>query len=308
MKHLWKVLSLALAVCLCLTAMAFAEDGVTVTYVTSPLNAPSVVEKSGSWLENALSMPVNYAEITSGADQTAALASGDIQILNAVGGTSVILAAANGADIKVLSMYSRSPAAFMLFSADETIASPEDLKGKTIAGPKGTNLHELLAAYLATAGMTMDDVDFVSMDIPSALSALEGGSVDCALLAGAAAYNCMASGKHLVTNGEGLIAATILTATSQEYYDAHTDVIDTFLKTQEEIVTWMGENHDEVIAMAAEELGLDAEAVESMYVMYDFTPAVSDEDVASLQKTADFMYDAGMIEEPYDVSALFLSK
>ena len=251
MKHLWKVLSLALAVCLCLTAVAFAEDGITVTYVTSPLNAPSIVEKNSSWLENALGMPVNYAEITSGADQTAALASGDIQILNAVGGTSVILAAANGADIKVLSMYSRSPAAFMLFSADETISSPEDLKGKTLAGPKGTNLHELLAAYLATAGMTMDDVDFVSMDIPSALSALEGGSVDCALLAGAAAYNCMASGKHLVTNGEGLIAATILTATSQEYYDAHTDVIDTFLKTQEEIVTWMGENHDEVIAMAA---------------------------------------------------------
>ena len=67
-------------------------------------------------------------------------------------------------------------------------------------------------------------------------------------------------------------------------------MIDTFLKTQEEIVTWMGENHDEVIAMAAEELGLDAEAVESMYGTYDFTPAVSDEDVASLQKTADFMY------------------
>ena len=48
MKHLWKVLSLALAVCLCLTAVAFAEDGITVTYVTSPLNAPSIVEKNGS--------------------------------------------------------------------------------------------------------------------------------------------------------------------------------------------------------------------------------------------------------------------
>lgn len=308
MKQLWKLLSLALALCLCLTCVAFAEDGVAITYVTSPLNAPSIVEKSGAWLENALGMPVTYAEITSGADQTAALASGDIQILNAVGGTSVILAAANGADIKVLSMYSRSPAAFMLFSADESIVSPEDLKGKTIAGPKGTNLHELLAAYLATAGMTMDDVDFVSMDIPSSLSALEGGSVDCALLAGAAAYNCMASGKHLVTNGEGLIAATILTATSQEYYDAHGDVIDTFLQTQAEIVRWMDENHDEVISLAAAELGLDAEAVESMYGMYNFDPTVSEEDIASLQKTADFMYDADMIEAPYDVSALFLSK
>ena len=81
----------------------------------------------------------SYSELTSGADQTAALASGSIQILNAVGGTSVILAAANGADIKIISMYSTSPGAFQLYSADPEINSPEDLKGKTIAGPKGTN-------------------------------------------------------------------------------------------------------------------------------------------------------------------------
>ena len=53
-----------------------------------------------------MGIEVDYAELTSGADQTQALASGDVQVLYAVGGTSVILSAANGADIKVLNMYS----------------------------------------------------------------------------------------------------------------------------------------------------------------------------------------------------------
>ena len=147
---------------------------------------------------------VKYAEITSGADQTQALAAGDVQVLYAVGATSVILSAANHADIKVLNMYSRSPKAFCMYSKDESISSPEDLRGKTIAGPVGTNLHELLAAYLATADMTVDDVNFVNMGIPEAKAGLEGGSVDVALLAGAAAYQTQQQGYHLITDGEGL--------------------------------------------------------------------------------------------------------
>lgn len=300
-----KTIALVLVLMLAVSAMA---EGIMITYVTSPLNVPSIVEKSTSWLAGNLDMDVEYAQIDSGADQTAALASGDIQILNAVGGTSVILAAANGADIKVISMYSRSPEAFMMFSNDETMTTPESLRGKTIAGPKGTNLHELLVAYLATADMTIDDVDYISMDIPSSLAALEGESIDVALLAGAAAYNCMVGGKHLITTGKDLIAATILTATTQEYYDTNKEVVEKFLETQNEIVAYMEENHDEVMAMAAEELGLDVEAVESMYAMYDFNPEISEEDLVALQGTEQFMLNSGMIEYTVDVHDIILER
>ncbi len=143
-------------------------DKLTLTYVTSPLNVPTIIEKNKGIFARDLGemgISVDYAEINSGADQTQALASGDVQILYGVGATSVILSAANGADIKVLNMYSRSPKAFALYSADESLTSPESLKGKTIAGPAGTNLHELLAAYLAKGGLSIEDVDYVNMGI-----------------------------------------------------------------------------------------------------------------------------------------------
>lgn len=311
-----KLLALALSLVLVFSLAGCASekpqytvDKVTATYVQSPLNVPSIIEKSQGSLAakyETMGLGFAYSDLNSGADQTAALASGDIQILNAVGGTSVILAAANGADVKIISMYSRSPEAFMLFSGDEGINSPEALRGKTVAGPKGTILHELLVAYLASGDMTQDDVNFVSMDIPSALAALEGGSVDAALIAGPAAYNCLKGGKNLVTNGEGLVNATIVTATSQKFYDENPAIIDAFVENQKSILAYMSESNDEALTIAAEAIDMDIEAVREMYVMYDFSMDITDSDIESLDQTMDFLLANDMIETEVDVKALVL--
>jgi len=285
---------------------ATSIDKLTVTYVTSPLNVPTIIEKDQGIFEKELGVPVEYAELTSGADQTQALASGDVQVLYAVGATSVILSAANGADIKVLNMYSRSPKAFCMYSKDDTLTSPESLKGKTIAGPTGTNLHELLVSYLAQADMTLDDVNYVNMSIPDAKAGLDGGSVDVALLAGAAAYNAEKQGCHKVIDGEGLIKAIIAVATTQKFYDEHPEVIAQFEKSQQEIADFMKENPDETISIVAKELDLDEEAVKDMYGYYDFSLDISDDDKEGFQKTADFMLESGMIDEPLDVNTLFI--
>ncbi|HZK01472.1 MAG TPA: NrtA/SsuA/CpmA family ABC transporter substrate-binding protein [Anaerovoracaceae bacterium] len=316
-----KMLSIILAVAMIFLLSACGEnqnsngdytvDTVTMTYVKAPLNVPSIVEKARGDFESAYSdmgLGFAYSELTSGADQTAALASGDIQILNAVGSASVILSAANGADIKIISMYSTSPKAFQLYSADDSISSPMDLRGKTIAGPKGTILHELLVSYLGTADMNIEDVDFISMDIPSAFAALESGSIDCALQAGADAYNCFEAGYHLVTDGQGLTDGTILTATTRDFYDKNKDIIDTFLSVQQDILDFIEQNKDEAVSMAAEATGLEEKIVEEMFTYYDFRMNVTDEDIVSMQNTADFMLSSGLIENAVDVTDLLLSR
>lgn len=281
-------------------------DKLTVTYVTSPLNVPTIIEKDQGIFEKELGVPVEYAELTSGADQTQALASGDVQVLYAVGATSVILSAANGADIKVLNMYSRSPKAFCMYSKDETLTTPESLKGKTIAGPTGTNLHELLVSYLAQAGMTLDDVNYVNMTIPDAKAGLDGGSVDVALLAGATAYNAEQQGYHLVADGEGLISALIAVATTQKFYDEHPDVIEKLAAAQDEIASYMADSQDKTMETVAAALDLDVDAVKEMYGYYDFSTEITDADKEGFQKTADFMYESGMIENELDVNTLFI--
>ncbi|HBG64990.1 MAG TPA: ABC transporter substrate-binding protein [Treponema sp.] len=291
--------------------LAFAKKQelkkLTVTYVTSPLNMPTIVEKDQQVFQKHFGgIPVSYAEITSGADQTQALASGDVQLLYAVGATSVILSAANGADIKVLNMYSRSPKAFCLYSKDAGLTSPESLRGKKIAGPAGTNLHELLVAYLATAGMKISDVDYVNMAIPAAKAALDGGSIDVAMVAGAVAYNCQLQGYHKVTDGDGLICAIIAVAVTNKFYKANPGAIQKIRDSQKEISDYIARNQEESYATVAQSLDLSIDAVKEMAAYYDFSTELTKADIDGFQKTADFMYESGMIDSKFKVSKLFI--
>ena len=63
-------------------------DKVQATYVTSPLNVPSIIEKEKGLLTKSFAeeeIEFGYSNLTTGPEQTQALASGDIQFLNAVG-------------------------------------------------------------------------------------------------------------------------------------------------------------------------------------------------------------------------------
>ena len=283
-------------------------ETLTFTYVTAPLNVPSIIEKEKGIFADAfadMGISVEYAELTSGADQTQALASGDVPVLYAVGATSVILSAANDADIKVLNMYSRSPEAFCLFAQDSTLTSPESLRGKTIAGPAGTILHDLLVSYLATADMTIEDVNYVNMSIPEAKAALDGGSIDVAMLAGAAAYTAKLQGHSLVADGTGLVDAIIAVAVTEEFYNAHPEIIERLKDAQDEIASFIAENEEEALQITADTLDLELTAVKEMFAQYDFSTEIKETDRIGFQRTADFMYANGMIEKEVDVNTLY---
>lgn len=290
------------------SAAAPKVDKIAVTYVTSPLNVPSIVEKKTGAFASAFGVDVTYSNLTTGPEQTAALASGDIQFLFAVGATSVILAAANGADIAIVDTYSRSPKAFMLVAGPHGPTSAAALKGKTIAGPKGTILHQLLLAYLATAGLTAKDVNFVSMGIPAAQAALANGSADVALLAGPAAYQAIAAGDTKVTDGTGLVGATIVDATSRTFATAHPDLVKTFVQAHRAVLAAMDAHPDDTVAMTAAATGLTPDAVRAMYPQYDFSQKVSDADLADLAATQQFMQANGMIDKAVDTKALVLAQ
>lgn len=312
-----RVFSFMMAVCM-MTAVftgcgrAKSEDDLAklvFTYVTAPLNVSSIVERENGIFAKTfedMGITVEYAELTSGADQTQALASGDVQVLYGVGASSVILSAANGADIKILNMFSRSPKAFCLYSKEEGVDSPENLRGKTIAGPAGTNLHELLVSYLATADMSIEDVNYINMSIPEAKAALDGGSIDAALLAGATAYQASQQGYTLVADGEDLIDAIIAVAVTEEFYNAHPEIIEKLAEAQDEISRFIKEQEAEALKITAEALELEPAAVEEMYAYYDFSTEITEADKTGFQKTADFMFENGMIEEKLDTSILFI--
>ncbi len=298
-----KIITALLAAALFATAAGAADypAKLAITYVKAPLNVPSIVAKYNKTFEAAYpGVALSFPELTEGPKQTAALAAGEIGIASCLGSTSALLAASEGLDLKIVGIYSRAPKAFMIVVRDPAIKSVRDLKGKKVAGPKGTILHQLLAAALEKEGLTAKDVQFVQMDLPSGANALAKGSVDAALLAGPAAYKALFSGARMLKNGEGLVDATIVIATTEKFMKEYPRAVATFMEAHKKSIEWMRQNLRAAKEMTQKETGLPLAGVEAMYSWYDFDPRIRKADVEELVRTQQFMLDNGLQRKKID--------
>ncbi|NMS88482.1 aliphatic sulfonate ABC transporter substrate-binding protein [Clostridioides difficile] len=280
---------------------------INLTYVKSPLNVPSIIQKQDDLFGKEFkkdNIKVNFHEITTGPEQTQALAAGEIDFLHALGGTSALIAASNGVELKILNTYSRSPKGFMILTNDGSIKSAADLAGKKVAGPKGTILHQVLIAALDKEELSMDDVEFINMGIPEASAALADGSVDAALIAGPAALKAMKSGSKLVANGEGLVDGIIVTAVSTDFANKHPEIVERFMKVEKETLEYVNNNFDEAIEKVAKEVDLSVEETKELYAWYDFSLDITDKDISSLEDTQNFLIKNGLQEKKVDIKEL----
>lgn len=282
---------------------------INLTYVKSPLNIPSILEKNLKMFDKEFEkdgIKINFYELTTGPEQTNALAAGELDFLHALGGTSAIIAASNGVDLKITNVYSRSPKGFMILSKNDDINTPESLKGKKIGGPKGTILHQVLVGYLGKGNLKEEDVEFVNMGLPEALAAMESGHIDAALLAGPVALKAIKNGAKVVTNGEGLTQGLVVTAVSGEFLKENPELVKRFLKVNEEAVKYIEENFENTLKITAEDVGLTEKEVLELYPLYDFNPEIREADIQDLIETQEFLMKNGMQENKIDINTILV--
>ena len=280
---------------------------IKITYVKAPLNIPSIVDKYNKTIVKGFEKDgakVSFPEITSGAKQTEALAADSLNIASCLGGTSAILAASNGVDVKVVGIYSRAPKAFNIMVKDPAIKSAADLKGKRVAGPKGTILHQILAAALVKEKLTLKDVEFRSVGIPPAVNALLSGETDAALVAGAEVLRAQRAGARILANGEGLVNATIVVGVSGKFLKEHPEAVKKFMALHQESIDFMKKNPDKVFEFTAKETGLSTDDVKLMALWYDFSTAITAKDIKDLEETQDFLLANDMQKKKIDIKSM----
>lgn len=290
--------------------VAQKPTSISIAYVKAPLNVPSIIEKKLSSFEKEFAkdnITVTFPEITVGSKQTEAMAAGSLDFAHCLGGTSAILAAANGVDLKIIAIYSRAPKAFVVLTKGPSIQRLSDLKGKKVAGPKGTILHQLILSALAKNGMKPDDIEFISMDLPSSAAALMNGSVAAALSAGPDAVRAEKSGARILTTGEGLVEATIVTAVRGEFLQKYPEFVKRFLIVHNAALSHMKTNTEEALTMTAAETGLPLDVVKQMYPWYDFDATVKPSDIQELKRTQDFLIQNGMLKKSIEIEKMIVN-
>jgi sulfonate transport system substrate-binding protein len=280
-------------------------DGINVSYVKSPFNLPSIVAKKRGMLDKAFEdkgVKVNIFEINSGAKQSEAMAAGSLDIGGVVNTTSVILANANGNNIEIVSGYSRPEKVFALVVMDKNIQSIKDLKGKKIAGPKGTILHQMLASALESEGLEMDDVEFIQMGLPKGAAALQAGYIDGALLAAGLLINSEKQGGHVLFTAEGYVKPILAIAARGGFKAKYPEAVKIYVDVHKEAYNWIKDNYTEAIQMGADEQGISFKDAEKLYSWTSFDFSILESDAASLEKDIEFLKGAGMLEDTVKLS------
>ncbi len=172
-----------------------------------PLNLPAIAAIENGTYEKAFEgeYKVEYINLPSGPKQVQAMAAGELDIAEGLGAAAVIVGIANGVDITIIGANSRSPEAFAVVVKNSKVKGISDLRGKKVAGLRGSVVHQLFVELLYKEGLTEKDVEFFPMPLSAAASALIAEKVDAALLAGTEIVRAEKGGGRVLSDGKGIV-------------------------------------------------------------------------------------------------------
>ena len=306
-----KLLAAALvAACFSGSALAGAlPQEINLVYVKSPFNLQNMVMKEQGLLEKEFAkdnVKINWKTITSGAKQSQAMAAGSVDISAVMNTASLLMANGSGNPVLIANGVAHPSDVFAIVGQAGKNFTVRDLKGKKVAGPRGTVLHQLLLAALAKEGMKASDVEFVSMDIPAALSAVMTGNVQAALLPASALIKAQQSGCNVITTAKGLVDVNLVMTVRKAFADQHPEALARVVKVQRQTVTWINQNWEEAVKLGAKEHGISQEDARKLAQWSHYYDVVTDQDVKGLAADQEFLLANQLMQKSVDVKSLVL--
>lgn len=306
LKHLLAAVALTLSAAVSAATM---PETISITYVKAPFNLQNIVMKERGMLEDAFKadgVKINWRVINSGAVQGQAMASGDLDFSAVMNTASVLMAAGAGNPIGIATGVGHPEKVFAIIGKPGTNYSIRDLKGRKVVGPKGTVLHQLLVAALVKEGMSISDVDFVSMDPAKAMTAVVSGSADAGLVAAGLIIKANEAGAKTITTCEGLVTPNLVMAVRRAFAEQYPEAYEKVVATNRAALAWIREHKDEALAMGAKEQGISVENAAKLYDWSGFYDTLGESDVKGLEADQKFLVENGMMEKTVDVRSLLM--
>lgn len=285
-------------------------DKVKIAYIPFPLNVPSIVGKNKKIYDEVFEkhgIKVLYSEMSTGSEEIKALAAGEVDFVLSVS-TTTLASFSKDNDIKIVNVNSRAPKSFSIYTNFDKITSPIDIKGMVIGVPVGEIAYQLLVSYLDSGGMTVENVIIENMTMKNAEVALKNRKIDVAVVGGSLAYNLKKEGYKLITDGEGYIDGTTVSAVRKKFYKENPEIIKIFEEAEAKVLDYIKNNPEESMQIVSGELELNINEVKLLYNDYDFNPEIKEKDIADLEKSVDFLVRNKMMKEQINVRELFLKK
>jgi sulfonate transport system substrate-binding protein len=212
-------------------------------------------------------------------------------------------------DIVMVSIVEASPETTRILVAEESdYESLEDLEGQTIGSYTSTP-NAILVGALSSAGLTVDDIEYIPVENDVAASTLASGAIAAWMTFDPAAANAELNGiaRAVATGADFDHLNPIVLYTTKAYLESDRDSVVALLRAFASATDWIGENKDDgpVAEIMAEATGLPVEVAQRSldHRNYEISPVDGD--------TLDWMIDfserakeVGTITEVPDLEAL----
>lgn len=276
-----------------------------ISYVKSPFNLQIMVMKEKQFLEEEFAndgIKIVWHEINSGAKQAEAMAAGSLDIASVMNTASVIIANSAGNEVDIIDIVSRPEQTFAVMVMEDGPKTVKDLAGGVVAGPKGTVLHQMLAAIEEKENLK--GVQLVSMSLPQSQAALIAGEVDSALLAASLIIKTQAAGGRILTTSEGYVVPLLVSVSPQSFVENHSDIIDRYTAVQKKAYDYIQNNQTEAIAIGAKAQGLSDADAENLFARSGIANEFTKADLSGLAGDVDFLKNLDMIENAVEASTM----
>lgn len=266
-----------------------------------------VLLKGRGSLETALQplgVTVAWSEFPSGPPLLEALNAGAIDFGSA-GEAPPIFAQAASPELRYVATEPPAPRGeAILVPKDSPVRSVADLRGKTIALNKGSNVHFLLVRALAQAGVPYDGVKLAFLAPADANAAFVRGSVDAwAIWDPYLAAAERATGARVLADGQGLAPNRQFYLSRRGFTDSSPEIVSAVLKAIGEVDAWAEGHADAVAAELAPAVGIPAPVLGVALGRLSYGVAPLDAAaVADQQKVADAFHGLGLLPRPIRVA------
>jgi len=247
---------------------------------------------------------VAWSEFPSGPPLMEALNAGAIDLGSAGEAPPIFAQAASPNLVYVANEPPAPQGEAILVAGDGPIKTVADLRGRTVALNKGSNVHFLLVSALERAGVPYSEIKPAFLAPSDGAAAFARGSVDAwAIWDPYFASGERTTGGRVLANGEGVAPNRQFYLSTRGFADANRKAIAETVAAIGEIDAWAKDNTEAVAAELAPSVGIPAPilTVALKRLSYGVTP-IDDATVADQQRVADAFHRLGLLPKPLKVS------
>jgi len=286
-----------------------SSEYVNIAIQPSAAFIPLYIARYKGFIEEALkakNINVVWQDFESGPPMNQSLAA-DLSDIGVIGDVPTVSALSSGNTMKIVGIPASGPDAYaMLSRADDTsFNTSADMKGKKIATVFGSTGHNFTMKLLEKNSLSVDDIEFISINAGDAEETLLSGICDAIVIWEPNVTRMIENGsaKIVALGSETDLRGTNAFVVRAEYLETHKDVIKVILQEYYKAVNFIPELDEETLTKISAALKLSPSQVLSIAKKYNFSVSISDTDIASLQDTVNFLIEIGNLPAAYSVSS-----